>query len=87
MKQIKTICPHCGASLHYKNYIVWVLKTPFHWFGKRLAKCSCCGRWSYMTRQAPITICVNCEYNSICRIYGGNCGKYRFIEFLRKVFG
>lgn len=48
MKEVKVICPKCGARMTYKNWFDWVLHTPFHWFGKRRAKCPHCGEYSYM---------------------------------------
>ena len=38
----------CGHIMTYKNWFDWILHTPFHWFGKRRAKCSKCGEVSYM---------------------------------------
>ena len=31
-------------------------------------------------------LCEKCN-NDICKVYGGTCRKYRFIRFLRKLFG
>lgn len=50
MKQIKLICLNCGKENFYRNWFEWVLYTPFHWFGKRKAKCPWCGKSSYMGR-------------------------------------
>ena len=50
MKEVKVICPKCGVRMTYKNWFIWILHTPFHWFGKRLTKCSGCGEYSYMRR-------------------------------------
>ena len=50
MKKVYVICPKCGVRMIYKNYWDWILHTPFHWFGKRRAKCTCCGERSYMAR-------------------------------------
>lgn len=51
MKQIKVICPKCGNHMIYKNWFSWIWHTPFHWFGKRMAKCDNCGTYSYMGRK------------------------------------
>ena len=51
MKEIKVICPNCGARMIYKNWFSWVWRTPFHWFGKRWTQCSHCGEYSYMRRE------------------------------------
>ena len=51
MKIINIICPKCGNIMTYKNWFSWILHTPFHWFGKRRAKCTCCGEYSYMSRE------------------------------------
>ena len=50
MKEVKVICPKCGNEMTYKNYWSWILHTPFHWFGKRKAKCTKCGEVAYMER-------------------------------------
>lgn len=50
MKMVKLICPVCRAHFTYKNYLVWVLSTPFHWFLKRKTKCPVCDSYSYMSR-------------------------------------
>ena len=50
MKEVKVICPKCGAEMKFRNWFQWILHTPCHWFGKRLAKCDICGRRSYMKR-------------------------------------
>ena len=87
MKQIKTRCPKCGALNFYKNYFVWILKTPFQWFGKRYAKCNSCWQSSFMEREEVTSkFCAKCK-NDICKVYGGSCFRVRFIEFLRKIFG
>ena len=51
MKEIKVTCPKCGNQTTYKNWFSWILHTPFHWFGKRRAKCDNCGECSYMERE------------------------------------
>ena len=51
MKEVKVICPKCGNEITYKNWFSWILHTPFHWFGKRKAKCTQCGEVSYMGRK------------------------------------
>ena len=51
MKEVKVICPKCGNCMTYKNYWSWIWHTPFHWFGKRKAKCAKCGEASYMGRE------------------------------------
>lgn len=50
MKEVKVICPKCNNIMTYKNWFSWVLHTPFHWFGKRRAKCTYCGEYHYMER-------------------------------------
>lgn len=50
-KQVKIICPKCGNIMTYKNWFSWILHTPFHWFGKRRAKCNVCGQVSYTRRE------------------------------------
>ena len=50
MKEVKVTCPKCGNVMTYKNWLSWVLHTPFHWFGKRRGKCKKCGEVSYMGR-------------------------------------
>ena len=50
MKEIIVICPECGNTIKYKNWIVWILKCPFHWFGKRRIKCKNCGARTYAAR-------------------------------------
>ena len=50
MKEVTTICPKCGERTMFKNYLDWILHTPFHWFGKRKTKCGNCGVHSYMKR-------------------------------------
>ena len=51
MKEVKVICPKCGNIMTYKNWFSWIWHTPFHWFGKRRAKCTNCGKHSYMGRK------------------------------------
>ena len=51
MKEVKVICPICDNEMAYKNWFDWVLHTPFHWFGKRRAKCPNCDKVSYMGRE------------------------------------
>ena len=48
MKLVKIDCPKCKATFFYKNYWVWVLQTPFHYFNKRKTKCPHCGEWSWV---------------------------------------
>ena len=50
MKEVRVICPKCGNQMTYKNWFSWIWHTPFHWFGKRRAKCDNCGETSYMRR-------------------------------------
>lgn len=50
MKKVTVICPKCGHHITYKNWFSWILLTPFHWFGKRMGKCTKCGEYSYMGR-------------------------------------
>lgn len=50
-KEVKVICPKCGNEMTYKNYWSWIWHTPFHWFGKRKAKCTKCGEVLYMGRK------------------------------------
>ena len=50
MKEVRVTCPKCGNIMTYKNWFSWILHTPFHWFGKRRAKCNRCGERSYMGR-------------------------------------
>lgn len=50
MTEVKVICPACGNVMTFKNYLDWVLHTPFHWFGKRKTRCPKCGEYSYMGR-------------------------------------
>ena len=49
-KEIKTVCPKCGTQIIYKNYWDWIWHTPFHWFGRRRAKCFYCDEYSYMKK-------------------------------------
>lgn len=51
MKKCYVICPKCGVRMIYKNWFDWVLRTPFHWFGKRWTQCSGCKEYSYMRRE------------------------------------
>jgi ribosomal protein L33 len=48
MKRIMVYCPNCKQCTIYKNWFVWILRTPFHWFGKRKFKCSNCGKSTYV---------------------------------------
>ena len=66
MKEVRVICPKCGNQMTYKNYWNWIWHTPFHWFGKRRAKCSNCGETSYMKK-------AYCEY---CQPPFKHCAKY-----------
>ena len=50
MKQITVICPKCMTHIHFEDWFIWILKTPFHWFGKRKVKCPVCGAYAYMSR-------------------------------------
>ena len=50
MKEVKVICPKCGNCMTYKNWLSWILHTPFHWFGKRRVKCAVCEMRAYMPR-------------------------------------
>lgn len=45
MKEIIVICPECNSIIKYKNWIVWILKCPFHWL-----KCKKCGARTYAAR-------------------------------------
>ena len=38
----KLHCPSCGTKFEY-SWWKWVLKAPFHFFGRRLTKCPSCG--------------------------------------------
>ena len=51
MKQIKLTCPKCGNIMYYKNWFIWILHTPFHWFGKRRVRCTKCGIRSYIRKE------------------------------------
>ena len=61
MKQIRVICPKCGATMWFKNYWHWVWKSQMHWLkwdkedkyirDYRKTKCSNCGQKSYMKRE------------------------------------
>jgi uncharacterized OB-fold protein len=51
MKRIVLKCPKCGQVQSYKNWFIWVLNTPFHWFGKRYTKCRGCGEYSFMKKE------------------------------------
>lgn len=51
MKQVIVVCPKCGRVHFYKNWFVWVFRTPFHWFSKRYIKCKGCGEYSFMKRE------------------------------------
>ena len=48
MKKVKVVCPKCGNIMTYKNWLSWILHTPFHWFGKRRVRCNNCGERSYV---------------------------------------
>jgi hypothetical protein len=50
MKRIALMCPKCNNIFTYKNWFVWVLHSPFHWFGKRHTKCPHCKQKSWMGR-------------------------------------
>lgn len=50
MKQVLVICPKCKKAMAYKNWFVWILRTPFHWFNKRKIKCFHCGERAYVKR-------------------------------------
>jgi endogenous inhibitor of DNA gyrase (YacG/DUF329 family) len=50
MKQVFVVCPECKKALVYKNWFIWVLRTPFHWFNKRKIKCPWCGKRAYVDR-------------------------------------
>lgn len=49
MKRIALMCPKCDNVFIY-NWFVWVLHSPFHWFGKRYTKCPHCGKRSWLRR-------------------------------------
>ena len=51
MKEVILNCPNCGRRFVKRNWIVWVLVAPFHWFGKRYTKCPTCGKWSWIKRE------------------------------------
>ena len=51
MEPVILRCPKCGEKILYKNYFMWMLCSPMHWFGKRYTKCHCCGRWNYMKKE------------------------------------
>lgn len=51
MYKVNVVCPLCGHVMTYEHYWSWVWHTPFHWFGKRRAKCTNCGKYSYMARE------------------------------------
>ena len=50
-------CPKCGHEFSFVNYIMWVLKTPFHLYSFkdkadcRKTICPNCGKKSWMKRQ------------------------------------
>lgn len=60
MKETKVACPKCGKDTTFKNYWIWILKTPFHWLwwdksSKRICdyrytKCSHCGIKSWIKK-------------------------------------
>ena len=56
MKEVKIICPKCNNIMTYKSWLSWILRTPFHWFGKRMVKCTRCGNRSYMGRLAALEV-------------------------------
>ena len=41
-------CPVCGMTFGIKGFWRWILKSPFHWFNKRLLKCPRCEEKSWM---------------------------------------
>ena len=51
MKEVILQCPNCYGTFDFKNWFVWVLHSPMHWFGKRYTKCIYCGRWSWMGQE------------------------------------
>lgn len=51
MKEVILQCPNCYGTFDFKNWFVWVLHSPMHWFGKRYTKCIYCGKWSWMKRE------------------------------------
>ena len=51
MESVILKCPKCNKKIQYKNWFVWVLHSPMHWFGKRHTKCHCCGKRSWMKRE------------------------------------
>lgn len=50
MKTVTVYCPKCGHKIVYRNWFMWILNTPFHWFGARRIKCINCGIRSYVKR-------------------------------------
>ena len=50
MKEVVVTCPNCCGRFDFKNWFIWVLHSPMHWFGKRYTKCIYCGKWSWMKR-------------------------------------
>jgi endogenous inhibitor of DNA gyrase (YacG/DUF329 family) len=50
MKEVFVVCPDCKKAIAYKNWFIWVLRTPFHWFNKRRIKCPWCGKRAYVKR-------------------------------------
>lgn len=50
MKEVFLTCPKCGKLIVFKNWIAWVICSPFHWFGKRYTKCHMCGKKSWIGR-------------------------------------
>jgi DNA-directed RNA polymerase subunit RPC12/RpoP len=50
MRKVGVICPECGHTIIYKNWFIWVLRNPFHWFNKRKVKCPKCGHKAYLAR-------------------------------------
>ena len=51
MKFVFFKCPKCRQNFAYKNWFVWVLHSPMHWFGKRYTKCRHCDKRSWMKRE------------------------------------
>ena len=48
MKRIMVYCSKCEKAYLYKNWFIWILRTPFHGFGKRRSKCPHCGHKAYV---------------------------------------
>lgn len=51
MKEVILQCPKCGHKFELKNYLVWMIVAPMHWFGKRYTKCYLCGKRSWMKKE------------------------------------